>query len=151
MFHSQFRLSGRVSAAGIGAILVFDVGAVENNEFVNSSRIIRPSRFANVARNAWWTALSIRKNGTNTAVMGTNPFAGGLFWNKGRRMTKVVSKKTLIGWRWRRRPNKMKTRHDDFYALGSLRGICNVTRELGVGAQIKEIKGCMEYRCSHRY
>jgi hypothetical protein len=91
-----------VSAAGVGAILVFDVGPVEKNDFVNSSRIIVKSRFANVARNAWWTALSIRKNNTNTAVLGTNPFPGGLCWNW-EAITKCIVKKTVI-WYWRRWP-----------------------------------------------
>jgi hypothetical protein len=89
-----------VSAAGVGAILVFDVGAVEKNDFMHSSRVIRPSRVANVAHKACWIAVLVCKNGTNTAVMGTNPFAGRLFWNKRGGMTKMVSKKNLIGWRW---------------------------------------------------
>jgi hypothetical protein len=38
-----------VSAAGIGAILVFDVGAVEKNEFVNCGGVIRKTPLANVA------------------------------------------------------------------------------------------------------
>jgi hypothetical protein len=38
-----------MSAAGIWAILVFDVGGVELNQFVYRFRIIRETAFANVA------------------------------------------------------------------------------------------------------
>jgi hypothetical protein len=89
-----------VSAASIGTILVFDVGAVKKYKFVNSSRIIDQPRFANVACKGCWVAVLVCKNGTDTTMNWTYPFAGRLFRNKRRRMTKMVSKKTLIGWRW---------------------------------------------------
>jgi hypothetical protein len=78
MFYSRFRLSGRVSTAGVGAILVFDVGAVEKNEFVNSVAIIGDSTATDVALKACWIAVLVYKNGTDTTMNWTYPFAGRL-------------------------------------------------------------------------